>query len=227
MPRSRTLPSRQRSHVLRAYRSRGRANRNIWLVYSLKTNRDWILASDRHLVHWLLFLETNPDVHSFVIDPTDGVPEGLTDGRSRAVDALAVLADGKREYHRLLFSTVDDDSQARPSGETLAASAELVRVFAEADLHPRGAEAMRWLKVIGYCAAIRDERQSEATLAAVTIMRGLGRGKVVDATDRMADFDSQIALGVISRMAVLGDITLDLSASGFTMASRWAWRRTR
>jgi hypothetical protein len=33
-----------------AYRSRGRMNRNLWLVYSQKTNRDWILRSDRHLV---------------------------------------------------------------------------------------------------------------------------------------------------------------------------------
>jgi hypothetical protein len=54
MAKSRALPSKQRTNVIRAYRSRGRANRNLWLVYSPKTDRGWILGSDRHLVHWIL-----------------------------------------------------------------------------------------------------------------------------------------------------------------------------
>jgi hypothetical protein len=43
---------------------------------------------------------------------------------------------------------------------------------------------MRWLKVLCYCAAIRDEGQSDATLAAITVTRGLGEGK-----DRANEFD--------------------------------------
>jgi len=140
---------------------------------------------------------------------------------------MAILADGEREYHHLLFSAASDDLSARDIDEVGIAPAPSLRNFSEADLYPRGAEAMRWLKVIGYCAAIRDERQSEATTAAITIMSALGQGSVLDVITQMPDFDVQIALGVVSRMAVLGDIALDLSSSGFTSASHWIWRRTQ
>ncbi len=226
MSKSRTLPSRQRSQVLRAYRSRGRANRNLWLVYSVKTNRDWILASDRHLIHWLLYLETNPLVRSFEIEPEEDMPfsSGLEIGQP---DAKAILENGAHEYHKVTSLETDDDLSEDASGEAVRTSIASTRWFFDPHLRSRSAEAMRWLKVIGYCAAIRDERQSEATMAAIAIMNSSGHGKIVDVLERMSDFDTQVVLGVISRMAVLGDVTLDLSMFGFTLASSWTWRSGR
>jgi len=224
MPKSRTLPSRTRANVLRAYRSRGRLNRNLWLVYSLKTNRDWILGSDRHLVHWILFLETNPDVRSFDIEPTDALPTDGHDDRLNDIDAVVQLKDGRREYHKLIFNTsaLDQKEQSAKTPDNSADSS--ARIFSETDFESRGDEAMRWLKVLCYCETIRDELQSDATVAAITIMRGLGRGTIGDVLESLRDFDPEIAKGIISRMAVLGDIDLDLSSSGFTLRSSWIWR---
>jgi hypothetical protein len=227
MSKSRTLPSKQKAHVLRAYRSRGRANRNIWLVYSLKTNRDWILRSDRHLVHWVLYLETNPRVRSFEIEPEEDLRVGVGNKADPAVDATVLLADGKHEYHRLMLTESNDSQACSATNDIHYASDGIFRIISETDLSSRGGEAMRWLKVLCYCAAIREERQSEATLAAITIMQGLGRGTVFDVLNLMQDFDSQVALGVLSRMAVLGDIALDLTSAGFTLSSAWAWGATR
>ncbi len=156
MSKSRTLPSRQRANVLKAYRSRGRANRNLWLVYSQKTNRDWVLKSDRHLVHWVLNLETDADIQTFELEPSDPISLA-TDGASGNMDALVVRSDGTREHHKLLLRTQQEPAQEpAASPERLLGSEDAlpVRVFTEADLRSRGAEAMRWLKVVCYCAAI-------------------------------------------------------------------------
>lgn len=229
MSKSRTLPSRQRTNVLKAYRSRGRANRNLWLVYSQKTNRDWVLRSDRHLVHWVLNLETDPDIQTFELEPSDPISVATNDA-SINMDALVVRTDGTREYHKLLLGRQQEPTQelsASPRGLSGSEDALPVRVFAETDLGSRGAEAMRWLKVVCYCAAIRDESQTEATLAAITVMRGKGQGTVLDILQNMSDFDREVSLGVICRLAISGDIVFDLSASGFTTGSRWTRRVVR
>src|ERR1700761_2010929 len=144
MSKSRTLPSRQRANVLQAYRSRGRMNRNLWLVYSQKTNRDWILRSDRHLVHWVLSLETDPEVQTFQLEPSSPISSATKDVSADA-DAFVVRSDGTREHHKLLLGRPQEPTagaQSHPENE----DALPVRVFTEADLSSRGAEAMRWLK---------------------------------------------------------------------------------
>jgi hypothetical protein len=229
MSKSRTLPSRQRTNVLKAYRSRGRANRNLWLVYSQKTNRDWVLRSDRHLVHWVLNLETDPDIQTFELEPSAPISSATNDA-SINMDALVVRSDGTREHHKLQLGRQQEPTQelsASPQGLSGSEDALPVRVFTETDLGSRGAEAMRWLKVVCYCAAIRDESQTEATLAAITVMRGKGQGTVLDILQNMSDFDREVSLGVICRLAISGDIALDLSASGFTTGSRWTRRVER
>src|SRR5690606_23397495 len=66
-----TLPSRQRARVLEAYRGRGHRNSNLWLVYSVKQDQDLLLHSDRSMVHWLTFLESDPDVTGFAPIPDE------------------------------------------------------------------------------------------------------------------------------------------------------------
>ena len=65
MPGSPTLSSRQRAHVLKTDRSRSHRNSTLWLVYSVKQDQDILLHSNRSLVHWLAFLETDSSVMSF------------------------------------------------------------------------------------------------------------------------------------------------------------------
>jgi hypothetical protein len=217
MPKGRTLPSNRKIQVLRAYRSRGRGNRNLWLVYSYKTNRDWILGSDRHLVHWVIFLETNPDVRTFEIDPEYKQTSGEN------VSATAELRTGESEDHILKLG----QSQERGNSEDICKfhhDSTSLRIFTDADLFPLGEEAMRWLKVINYCASIRDEEQQETRLACISTMRMLKSGTLGQILDALPDFDRQIAIGVFSRMAIQNDIALDLSSSSFNLSSKWTLR---
>src|SRR3546814_8184392 len=46
-------------------RGRGQRNNNIFLDDSVKTEQDWVLHGDRHLVHWIYYLETDTEVKTF------------------------------------------------------------------------------------------------------------------------------------------------------------------
>jgi len=223
MPKSRTLPSRSKAHVLRSYRSRGKANRNLWLVYSQKTNRDWILNSDRHLVHWAKYLETNPDVRTFVIQP-DGIEASHeTGGPPKNVDASAELGSGELEYHVLNFSaTLEQGNSSFYS--RYSANDGRIRIFSEADLFPLGEETMRWVKLLNYCAAIRDEMHSEATLACIAAMRQIDKGTLGQVIQQLPNFDSQIVIGIFSRMVIKNDIFINLASSSFNLMTQWTWR---
>ncbi|MFM0476317.1 hypothetical protein [Paraburkholderia strydomiana] len=216
MSGKRTLATRQRNRVFEAYRSRGRANRNLWLVYSIKTDRDWILQSDLHLVHWISFLEVDPNVVTFEIgsDPPDP-----------GVDAVARMKDGSSEKHRIT-SMID-----LPATDELLSTSTIdskrtqqIRYFQEGDLRPLSLEAMRWLKVVCYGATIRGERQHQATTSVLGTMMTSGAGKIRDVLDYSPNFDIQIIYAVIARAAIKGDISLDLSREGFTTETNWIWR---
>lgn len=224
MPKSRTLPSKSKSHVLTAYRSRGRGNRNLWLVYSHKTRRDWILGSDRHLVHWVVFLETNPEVRTFTIEPEVRRFDGADGVQEQRADATAELCSGLREYHVLMLSSTAEGKRPTVASEGGHSSSNC-RIFTEADLFPLGAEAMRWLKLINYCAAIRDEEQEEATLACIAAMRKIDCGTLGNVLEALPDFDPQAVIGVFSRMVIQNDIAIDLSSSSFNFSLQWSWRR--
>ncbi|WP_174931915.1 hypothetical protein [Burkholderia lata] len=169
-------------------------------------------------------METNPEVRTFEIDPPENVAGNLQHGRSSNFNAVVTVGNGTVEYHQLISSGADDGKSRQRVNVLTDSGSKLVRIFSDADLYPRAEEAMRWLKLIGYGAAIREEQQTDATVAIAAFLSSKGDGTVHDLLARLQDFDLQIVLGVFSRMAILGDIALDLSSSGFTLASRWTWR---
>jgi hypothetical protein len=233
MADARTLPSRQRTNLLQAYRSRGRKNRNIWLAYSQKTNRDWILRSDRHLVHWVVFLEVDPTIAYFDLDPksmqnlNSGLRSDFLEGTKFTVDAEVRLIDGRREYHRIGVEPTQKDKTIMPSTESFIYDGCTVRVIPTANLVTRGQEALRWMKLLGYCAVIRDQEHTHASTRAATVLRSLNEGTLELFIREMADFDPGIALGIFSRFAVLGDVHIDLADSGLNLQSKWTWRTGR
>jgi hypothetical protein len=100
-----TLPSRQRARVLEAYRGRGHRNSNLWLVYSVKQDQDLLLHSDRSLVHWLTFLEGDPDVTGFAPIPDQNQLGAEKIARhtaeQRVLDLNGRLADAERDQASL------------------------------------------------------------------------------------------------------------------------------
>jgi len=87
--------NRTRQSLFKAFRARRRRLSNLWLSYSTKINRDVVLSSDREFIHWLVYLECNPDVVVFDVSDevlsSDEAPEGAV--------AAVNYKDGSFRWH--------------------------------------------------------------------------------------------------------------------------------
>lgn len=148
MAASPALPSRQRARVLDSYRGRGHRNGNLWLVYSIKGNRDFIFHSDRSLVHWLVFLESDPSVASFQeIDDELSERHGLP----RASAMFVRYRSGLDEIH--LVATELPQIHEIDTGAGVAQ----LRLIPEESLRTQAQVAVRWLKALSYAAVFRHQ----------------------------------------------------------------------
>lgn len=213
---SKSPRSQQRARVFDAYRGRGRKNNNLWLVYSVKSKRDWIFTNDRKLVHWLCFLESDQSVLSFE------VPQQTNNTAENSDCAADVLyRDGHRESHIVCaagsareFAGINTAGQTEPG-------TPLVRMFSDTELQPKVVLAMRWLKALGYAAAIRDQEHTPVLVALLARIQSGDTGKVSDLITMLAEFDHSIIFGLLVRLAIEGQVTLDFNASGYCLMTRW------
>jgi hypothetical protein len=200
--------------VFDAYRGRGRRNNALWLGYSVKTDQDLILSSDRRFVHWLAFLEADPLVKSFELTTT-------ADGSVSDTSIRVQLANGAHETHLVLTGSPTPEEHRVFQGKKRP---EPVRIFSDANLKPQVPLAMRWHKALAFAAAIRDKEFVPLRLALVPLLRSLGSGTLGQISNEMNGFEEPATFGVLVRLAVEGHVSIDLTASGFGYATMWTWR---
>jgi hypothetical protein len=141
------------------YRARGHRVNNLWLVYSVKTDRDWILQSDQQLIYWITFLEANPEVITFDLAPDPGGYLEDKEFNSVKIDAIAYFRDHHIEWH-----DIKAEANRREMSNTLSQKQEaahevgvIYRIFKDDDLRLNAKLAVRWLKALGFAAAIRGQ----------------------------------------------------------------------
>ena len=211
-----------RISLLKAYRSRARRNSNLWLVYSPKTNRDWILPSDRQLIHWLAFLEAAPAVASFDLDPPLELLKDIHTTVGTKVDAVVRMRDGSVEWHEAKAVADLDSLQLRAQRELATARHITYRLIDDSRLFPARKEALRWLKPIAYAATIR-ERECEPTHAALaSYVQQRRRGLVGEVLSDLNLHDSAEVVGVLVRLASRSIVTLDLTCAPFGYCTPWS-----
>lgn len=209
--KSSTLKSKQRSRVLDAYRARGRKNNSLWLVYSIKTKRDWLLTSDRQLVHWLVFLEAEPSVKDFNIE-IDG------DDSKNSVYVTVAYVHGGNEKHII--------GGMRTSGllhgaTDIGMATETARFFTDEELKPKVPIAMRWHKALAYASVLRDYEHLPMRLALIPILTSLQSGTLREILDNSLEFDQALVIGMFVRIAVEGFIEIDLTRHGIAFKTQW------
>ncbi|MFZ6676201.1 hypothetical protein [Undibacterium sp. Xuan67W] len=221
---SQSLRSKQRTNIMHAYRGRGRGNSNLWLVYIVKTNKDYILPSDRQLVHWLHYLETNPEVKSFDLEPTAVISADSYETRATELDAKVLLVSGRVEWHEVK----SDDEEIAPGKSQLesqaaAASTEGVtyKTFSDKDLSPHVRVSLRWLKALGFASVLRDRAFVQESVALHSILLLREAGTIADLIKDLPHVDPAILKGLLIRLAISGHISLDLQRGGFRSASIW------
>ena len=212
--------ARARQSLRSAYRARGRGNANLWLVRSVKTERDWLIPSDRALVHWLHFLETDPKIATFCIEPS---PEEMRTRGFAEIESAAAVArthDGLIEIHRIYEN--DEVAAADSTASDELNGARLVKVCAATDLRSCSRHAFRWLNALAYANAIGKESHEAAFGAVGGVIQRMNCGSVGDVTDTLELHAAPIVIGVLVHLAVSGSITLDLGAGPLARSTQWS-----
>jgi len=209
--------SQQRLRVFDAYRGRGRRTNDLWLVYSVKTDRDWILSSNRQLVHWLVFLETEPSVKSFDFSPTKRET-------SDDVTVAVVLTNGSKERHLVIADRAEVLKDVNSGANDR--QSEGIRIYSDIDLRPQVQLAMRWMKAIAFAAALRDKEHMHLRLALLPLLRPMECGVIGQLVEELSGFENSLVLGMLVRLAIEGHVKIDLSSFGFCSATPWAWQES-
>lgn len=220
--------SAQRLRLLQAYRGRGHRNNNLFLVYSIKTDRDWILPSDRQFIHWIHFLETNKEVRAFDLCPEKVISHDGKEFRGSELDAEVQRKDGRLEWHEVK----SDDASKNVSKLQLIAQASaaarnpiVYKLFSDEQLTPHIKSSIYWCKVIAFATAIRDKAYNYETSTLLDLLQKLQQGTIGDVLSEAKDEinDVGVLLGLIARLAITGPMSIDLSQSGFGYATEWRW----
>ena len=222
-----SLKSTLRKSVLGAYRARGKSINNLWLVYSVKTDSDWILPSDRQLIHWLYFLEANPEVSWFDLAPEPVLSHDGKEQRATELDAIVTLRDGQTEWHEVKsgHSKRDPLHESQMLAQANAASAKHIvyKRFNDTDLKPKVQVALRWNRAISYAAAIRGEAHHPSQTAIVLAMKDLHQGTIQQLLAKLDDQDPMIVLGILVRLSINGIVRLDLEKTFFGLQTSWTY----
>jgi hypothetical protein len=233
MPASNASPKKIiRKTVLSTYRARGKSINNIWLVYSPKTDSDWSLPSDRQLIHWLAFLETNSEVKSFDLDPDPVISHDNEKDKATIFDAVVTLQSGVTEYHevkagRNIEVSEQDRSQLATQLNVARKDNITYKRFNDIELEPQAAFAMRWLYAIGFASAIRGNSHLPTANALMTIVQDKQNGLVSDILCDMEAYDQAIVLGLLVRFSITGLVFLDLSKKTFGLSTPWIHLRSK
>lgn len=226
--RSSSPRSQQRYRLLDAYRGRGRRNNNLFLVYSVKTQQDLILPSDRQFVHWIHFLETEQNVKTFEIAPKKILSHDSAEARGTELDAYVTNWDGSVEWHEVK----SDKESIQDANPQLLAQASLsskhgttYKIFSDEELEPNVESCMRWLKVITYASTLRDRPLLYETTKLLDYCESHQQGSLGElvATLKTEIPDTEIIKGLVARLTITGTLSLDLSRFGFSPAVPWTW----
>jgi hypothetical protein len=215
-----------RNSLREIYRGRGHRNNNIWLVYSVKTDADWYIPSDRQLIHWLYFLEANSEILKFDLAPDPILSHDLNEAKATELDAIAIRRDGGLEWHEVKAGKRKSDSEHKSQqvAQLLAATDAhaTYRRFNDDDLKPKVRVGLRWHKAIGFAAAIRGQEHNSCRNELVLAMRDAQSGKLYQLLDRLAGHDPAIVLGVFVRLAIKENlISMDLDKGTFGLQTNW------
>lgn len=214
-----------RKSILGIYRGRGHGNNNLWLVYSVKTNKDWVLPSDRQLVHWLYYLESNPDVASFDLAPDRLISHDGYEARGTELDAVAVYRNGQIEWHEVIaeeFGNPEKQSQSRAQVQAATAFSAKYRRFNDRDF--KGAPTtigLRWLKPLAFAEVIRDQELIPYRSSLAAYCEYKKKGVLKDILNDLNGLDSAALLGMLTRFASENIVTIDLTKAPFGPCTKW------
>lgn len=219
-----TLKSKLRGSIMSSHGVRKNTRNNLWLSYSQKLGLDLSLASNSELIYWLSDLEAEPTVRNFAFGHMAKVKIDSNVAKYRNVDLIKVeLTDGTEEFHhisgevgnlRRVSITFCNEFGIDQQGTYVQISKEY--------LATKSRRASRLLTVNAFASQLRGNDWEHEIVEVGNVIKILKRGTVEKILALCPLMDPMIALGIFSKMALAGYITLDLRDQSFGRHSSWS-----
>lgn len=216
-----SLKSKMRGNLMSSHGARKNTKNTLWVVYSTKLNRDIALASNSECIYWAACLEADPKVESFDFGYIIDIKIDREDSFRKKEMIRVELVGGGLEFHG--FSSGDGRKiylEAFILTESVTRKITCVSVFGDY-LAEKSRAAERWLRLISYSAQIRNEVCNVEYQALSLVVRSLEYGTVNNLLIMTEMHDPMLILGVVSRMALAGEIIVDMSERPFGRNTSW------
>lgn len=187
-------------------------------------NRDWLLPSDRQLIHWLYFLEGNPEVASFDLAPEPVLSEDKDEVRATELDAIVYKRDGLLEWHEVKTGGKPPSSaSSQLEAQARAAQPHNAKyiIYTDTQLQPVSTIALRWLKPLAYAEVIRDTEYTAERMLLASYIHHNTSGTIGDLLAAGRGHDVAVLLGLVVRLCASGIILLDLTRNSFGLLTPW------
>jgi hypothetical protein len=204
----------------------------MWKIYSAKCDKDFVLSSDRELAHWILFLEFNPDVASFDLNPPERtlIPG---QGSSKTVfDAEVVYTDGHVEWHEVKMGEFDKENTSTPQ---IDLQREIARqrgiryvIFNDSDLAPLRHKIMPLLRVAACLSVGRNYFISPLlNLECYRYLTDNGSGSLGEFLVDFQQYEEPLLLYLFCKKYSEGLIGVDFQEAFFSKSTKWevVWLR--
>ena len=216
------MKSARRKSIREKVRSRGKSNSGLWLVYSEKMKKDLILQSARELVHWLIYLELDREVVSFDHDVEKIISNDVFETRATEPDAIVQYSSGDIAWHEVkAVPMAQDRSQLIAQASASQKNDVQYNLFTDTELKPHTHLASRYLKLMGYVEVIRDQEHTATNIALLQYINTAKSGTIKLLLEALPYHDEAVVIGLLGRLIVLGDVTIDLSKKSFGLTTQW------
>lgn len=187
---------------------------NIWLVYSGRTDRQWVLRSDLQYLHFLA-IEFDPSVLKFDLAPTPRASGHDVDGQQVAFDAVVTFRDGHKEWRRMRVPPVDADGHAVPENRTpferaAAEAGARYRLVTPDALESKRVRIQNSLRMLRFIAATRRSPLVSVRNSVMTCMKREPAMTLQGVVDHLQEVAPARVLAAVFQLVGSGRVELNL-----------------
>lgn len=196
---------------------------NIWLVYSAKTDRQWVLRSDLQYLHFLV-LEFDREVLKFDLAPAPPAGKQSADGQPISFDAVVTFRDGHTEYRRARIPKVDADGHDVPENpndfrRVAIEAGGTYRLLTPDTLESKRVRIQNSMRMLRFISASRRTSLAGMRNSVLMCLKRTPAMTLQATVDQLHDMPPAHVLAAVFQLAGRGRIQLDMDHEYVTLGT--------
>lgn len=210
-----------RRAVFEACRQRSDHASNLWLVYSARHDRRWVVTSDVEYLHFLT-LEFAPDILEFDLAPAPDIVRLRDEDRKTTFDAIVRFCDGRtecRELKRLAEAPSEPEEELRIAMqeeaqlEAAKRHGGVYRRLCLRDLEPFQIRIQNSLRMLRFLTATRGEPLNKMCHTLQAVARSNREGTTLRMLiASVPEADAAIAYAATFKLVLARKLTLPIDS---------------